>query len=205
MATTADRRKEDVALAIRAQAGDRPAMHELFRRQLLWIRKTIWGVLERRRREEDPDVFLGDAYAAFEQAIATYDPAKGSVSTHLYWSLRGKITRAIDDDQNIRIPPNARYGIKMKRVDYRRFNTVPLRESITARAGPAPEDRAETRDQCRALAATLGRMKPREREIVESRARGQTLAQIGERFGITQERVRTIAIEQTQKLRREFA
>jgi RNA polymerase primary sigma factor len=71
-----------------------------------------------------------------------------------------------------------------------------------------PTDELETRDLSRELERALAELKPKEREILRLRfgiggQEARTLEQIGDRYGLTRERIRQIEMKALGKLRRQ--
>jgi RNA polymerase sigma factor (sigma-70 family) len=137
---------------------------------------------------------LSDGNMSLMRAVEKFDYSRGNkFSTYAMWALMKNFARSIPDEKN------------------RRERFVTGNEEIFDDA----EDRRSDEKECLAAAeqATvkvnrlLEHLEPREREIIRLRAgldngdQGLTLEKIGEKLGITKERVRQLNVRAMKKLR----
>jgi RNA polymerase primary sigma factor len=137
---------------------------------------------------------LSDGNISLMRAVEKFDYSRGNkFSTYASWAIMKNFARSIPDEKN------------------RRERFVTGNEEIF----DAAEDRRTDETECLAAAeqasAKVNRLleylEPREREIIrlraglENGADGMTLEKIGERLGITKERVRQLNVRAMKKLR----
>lgn len=137
---------------------------------------------------------LSDGNISLMRAVEKFDYSRGNkFSTYASWAIMKNFARSIPDEKN------------------RRERFVTGNEEIF----DAAEDRRTDEKECLAAAeqATvkvnrlLEHLEPREREIIrlraglENGADGMTLEKIGEKLGITKERVRQLNVRAMKKLR----
>jgi RNA polymerase sigma factor (sigma-70 family) len=137
---------------------------------------------------------LSDGNISLMRAVEKFDYSRGNkFSTYASWAIMKNFARSIPDEKN------------------RRERFVTGNEEIF----DAAEDRRTDEKECIAAAEQasakvndlLESLEPREREIIRLRAgldnidQGLTLEKIGERLGITKERVRQLNVRAMKKLR----
>src|SRR5437016_4365652 len=137
---------------------------------------------------------LSDGNISLMRAVEKFDYSRGNkFSTYASWAIMKNFARSIPDEKN------------------RRERFVTGNEEVF----DAAEDRRTDENECLAAAAQasakvnrlLEYLEPREREIIRMRAglesgsEAMTLEKIGERLGITKERVRQLNVRAMKKLR----
>jgi len=137
---------------------------------------------------------LSDGNISLMRAVEKFDYSRGNkFSTYASWAIMKNFARSIPDEK------------------HRRERFVTGNEELF----DAAEDRRTDEAECLAAAAQatakvnrlLEYLEPREREIIrlraglENGADGMTLEKIGERLGITKERVRQLNVRAMKKLR----
>jgi RNA polymerase sigma factor (sigma-70 family) len=137
---------------------------------------------------------LSDGNISLMRAVEKFDFSRGNkFSTYASWAIMKNFARSIPDEKN------------------RRERFVTGNEEIF----DAAEDKRTQEQDCLAAAAQasakvnrlLEFLEPREREIIRMRAgldsgaEGMTLEKIGEKLGITKERVRQLNVRAMKKLR----
>jgi len=120
--------------------------------------------------------------------------------------------KAIADKLDVTVADVERMETHLSRPDQSLNATLGLEEStefqdLLADEGPNPEDLADSESSRRArsdsIKAALSRLNERERHIIESRfldERRITLAEIGEEYGVSKERIRQIESRALQKM-----
>jgi RNA polymerase primary sigma factor len=136
---------------------------------------------------------LSDGNMSLMRAVDKFDYARGNkFSTYASWAIMKNYARSIPEEKN------------------RRDRYVTGHEDIFESAADVRSDEAEQVNAAEQAARRVNRLleylDPREREIVRMRAgldqpAGMTLEQIGERLGITKERVRQLNVRIMKKLR----
>jgi RNA polymerase primary sigma factor len=137
---------------------------------------------------------LSDGNMSLMRAVEKFDYSRGNkFSTYASWAIMKNFARSIPDEKN------------------RRERFVTGNEEIF----DAAEDRRTDENECLAAAAQasakvnrlLDHLEPREREIIRMRSglddgsEAMTLEKIGEKLGITKERVRQLNVRAMKKLR----
>jgi len=137
---------------------------------------------------------LSDGNISLMRAVEKFDYSRGNkFSTYASWAIMKNFARSIPDEKN------------------RRERFVTGNEEVF----DAAEDKRSDEQECLAAAAhatakvnrLLEFLEPREREIIRMRAGldnngdGMTLEKIGEKLGITKERVRQLNVRAVKKLR----
>jgi RNA polymerase primary sigma factor len=137
---------------------------------------------------------LSDGNMSLMRAVEKFDYSRGNkFSTYASWAIMKNFARSIPDEKN------------------RRERFVTGNEEVF----DAAEDRRTDENECLAAAAQatakvnrlLDHLEPREREIIRMRSgldngsEAMTLEKIGEKLGITKERVRQLNVRAMKKLR----
>jgi RNA polymerase sigma factor (sigma-70 family) len=141
-------------------------------------------------------------------------------STYARWWIRKSVSRYIDHMGLIQIPDymcrpqnkdtTSFEKYKKQALDAKKViaiepgehgNKMVTQEGFLSRE-LQPDSIPEYLDDLNAANKLLDTLRPRERKIIELRSQGNVLKQIGEKLGITRERVRQIESEAKQKLRK---
>lgn len=133
-------------------------------------------------------------------ASQTYDPAKGSFASHVFWQCRGKIDEAKAHSAVIHIPRAARSDVsrgktsKFAAAAESAMKCETCVENLDDLAVAPTEDvEIEARDQWRKLENLLRRLPRRDQFIIHQRIlKGRTLRRIGDRLHVTYEGVRLL-------------
>lgn len=154
------------------------------------------------RRSYSFDDALADSYLGLLRAAELFDPAKGEFSTIAFWHMRQVMRRAARRDRLVpmpeyrflegAVPPPVRTGygaMTGSRVGDRE------RGAADALADTPEPDRgdAEHREReaaCEEFRAAVALLPEPYRVVLEMRAAGKTLAEVGDALGITREAVR---------------
>lgn len=137
---------------------------------------------------------LSDGNMSLIRAVEKFDYSRGfKFSTYASWALMKNFARSIPDDRN------------------RRERYVTGQDELLDLSADIRSDEQEIlsrqRSQAESIQKLLKHLDPRERQIVtlraglENQARALTLEEIGQRFGITKERVRQLHARSMKKLR----
>lgn len=152
----------------------------------------------------------GEALLAVVEAAGTYDPVKGAPSTHAWWRVRGRLTRA---------RKKARAWWRLARRTHATAGppSVTTFSVLGARTGRRPQDlaayarRAEdpdaALDAAEAVAAVLRVMpNPRHREVLRLvLGEGWTHVEVAARWGVTKTRVGQVLAAAVAEFRRRAA
>jgi RNA polymerase sigma-70 factor (ECF subfamily) len=151
----------DEALPALVARGDEQALAALYDR----FGRVAYGVAFRVLRDQAlAQDAVQDAFLAAWRTAASFDPARGKVST---WLLTLVHRRAVD---------------VVRREDRRRAG--PLDDAPVA-SGDATDERAEVREQRRAVQAALAQLAPEQREALElAYYGGLTQSELAERLGV---------------------
>jgi RNA polymerase primary sigma factor len=136
---------------------------------------------------------LSDGNVSLMRAVEKFDFSRGNkFSTYASWAIIKNYARSIPDEKNRR----ERYQTGNEDV----FDAAPDRRSDEGEIVAAAEQASHKVNRL------LEYLDPREREIIRLRAgldcsEGMTLEKIGEKLGITKERVRQLNVRAMKKLR----
>lgn len=170
--------EEEINLAKKIERGDREAKDKLVQANLklvVWVAKTIVRNKTRNKKQplnkglvyKLPDL-IQEGNKGLIKAAEKFDWRKGNrFSTYAVWWIKQAILRAIDKEQkNISFP------------------------SVEPEKGLLELEKKFEIDQVTSNIYNL--LTPRQREVLSMRLEGYTLQEIGQKFGITRERVRQI-------------
>lgn len=138
---------------------------------------------------------VSDGNMSLIRAIEKFDYTKGNkFSTYATWAIMKNFARSIPAEH--------------KRLDRFRTGKDEVFQHSTEYRGSQFEEEVVNRNQNRVLMDILGQLDPRERDIVMFRyGLGEvdeplTLEQVGQRFGVTKERIRQLESRALRKLRK---
>lgn len=130
---------------------------------------------------EELDDYVQDVVLLALNLRDKYDPARARFSTFI-----GKCCYWVRQKRGRKIQPKCRQVV-----------THALTEGVAVRLGYNDPDPAL--DHHDAVAAAQWLLTPRETAVAQMRAQGLTLQQIGDRLGLTKERIRQIELRVSQK------
>jgi len=173
---------------------------------------------------------IASAVLSILQGLRTYDPNRGAVTTHLgRWAWKGMLEAVGEHSGAVHVPRRLRQFVNRERrgdldpatmkpklreryeqaklmLGTVQADDIPLAE---ATAESEAESEIEADESARRIRAALERLPPRTRTVIELRfglgtvqAEKLTLAQCGERIGLTHEMVRRIEREGLATIRR---
>jgi len=138
---------------------------------------------------------VSDGNMSLIRAIEKFDYTKGNkFSTYATWAIMKNFARSIPAEH--------------KRLDRFRTGKEEVFQHSTEYRGSQFEEEVTNRSQNRVLMDILGQLDPRERDIVMFRYglgdvdEPLTLEQVGQRFGVTKERIRQLESRALRKLRK---
>jgi len=204
-------RDEEHALAVRARGGDAPARQALVNHHLSLVSRVV----RRLHRGAAPlDDLLQEGTVGLLRAAERFDPDAGvRFMTYAVWWIRAyaaKYSREARSSVRPRSGEVARHDLSLD-APAGTAEDEPWLHRLEDEA-PGPEERsvaAERRARVReALRRLHARLDPVARDIVHHRLEHSspaTLQQIGERWGMSRERVRQIEVKTKQLLHRHLA
>lgn len=162
------------------------------------------------------DDLVQEGRLALLHAAEKYDPAKGTFATYAVFWLRAGIGRFVADNvRTVRVPvyrngqktrhEHPIFAVRIERTQPGYDEPVNLLDAMHERFDDSEtaEESAEAKGMKAVLAqAMLTRLDPRERIVIIGRFWQELgLREIGEKLGLTRERVRQIEAQAIQKLR----
>ena len=199
---------EERALALSAKAGDATARARLATANL----RLVVSIAKHYRSAQTPfEDLIQEGNKGLLKALDRYQPALGyRFSTYATWWITSQILDAIGNaTRGVRIPAH-RLGEVAAPESMSFESNVSMVESLMLAhdtAAPATEAQLHTRVLAQEVRAVLTELTEREREVIESRFGldghdSRSLEWLGQRLGITRERVRQIEARALQKLQR---
>ncbi len=209
-------RQEERALAGRFATADEAleAREQLILSCLPWafkISKRYWN-----RSLPTEDIAQYAMWGIIE-AVETFDPARGRLTTWASWHVRKRIKHGIANDAYaVRLPQNVFY-------DGKRTSAACREKADTVRKGvrcidvlDQGEDEALQYEDSTAVDAdeadwvrsrreqverAMGSLDERQQEVIRLRYQGMTLRAVGKELGVSRERVRQVQVVAMEKLR----
>ena len=176
-----------------------------------------------------PDV-VSEAYVGLLRALGRFDPRRGyKFSTYCTWWVKHTIRRWVQDHgRTIRVPSHLQSTKRRASIDTSTWagsnqhvrlgafdasldaparvgedGGVTLLGDVIPCGGPTPEEAAVESSTVSVLRRVVEELAPRERAIVRGRFfEDLTLEELGERFGISRERVRQIQAKVLRELKK---
>jgi len=210
-------REEELALALRAREGDATALDQLVCANLRFVVSV--AKTYQHRGVSLPDL-INEGNLGLLRAAERFDETKGvKLITYAVWWIRQAMIQAIaDQGDTVRIPLGRTGEVRQeRRVRSVSIDTPPESgtdinplELMADETSPAPDAQILESEQVESLAALISTLNPRQATILRSHygidgGEPMTLEQIGERLGITRERVRQIESRALFQLRRAAA
>ncbi len=202
----------EVALAQRAAAGDVEARNEIIVSMLPWIYTHAYKF--QATTGLNPDDLAQAAVLKIIQGFHSYNPARGlKPITYFGKCILHAMVAEICTDRTIRKPTSADTGEETKAAGEKTRWVLSLQMPLPGTEHkelgdtiPNAQDRdagdgADVRADVKLMRLAIAKLDRRMREVLESRLRGEKLKQIGERLGITRERVRQIENDAKEKIR----
>lgn len=212
---------ENRELIRRAQAGDADARDECVRRNA----PLVTAILKRTNaRYADWDDLFQEGLIGLDTAVMRFDLTRGTrLSTVADYWMRQKMQRwRMERQHAIRVPrrrqaecrgpasdgepddvSRARAAmLPMSSLDAKTGDGLSFADTLEARPEHSPR---ETAEDLRRMWDAIDKLGPRERGILVDRCLlGKTLEEIGDKLGVTKERVRQIQLTATRRLAVEF-
>ncbi len=202
-------REEEYELAGRARKGDERARDHLARSNLPFVVSVARKFSHRGARLDD---LVQEGNVGLMKAIEHFDPKKQvRFATYAVWWIRAYITRYLKDNRSqVKGGEHERQGM----TDFSLDVTLDEEGDITfldrlEEPGPGPQDLFISREQNGEVAAAL--LKVRKRigdlgwDILQERLtqdKPRTLEEIGQRWGVSRERVRQVELRTKSFLQR---
>lgn len=169
-------REEELALIRRAQAGDVGARNALVVRHLRWIN----ALARRRLGPADEDDLVAVGCEAMTIAIARFDPERGvRLTTYARAWLRQRLSRYAAGERQA-------WALSLDAAGDE-LDAPTLHDRVDDKDAATVDELAEVPHMRRRLAATLPRLRPRDRRLLEARARGATLDVLAAEIGLTRQ------------------
>jgi RNA polymerase sigma factor (sigma-70 family) len=174
----------------------------------------VKAIAERYRRRSNGRADFDDLYQAgmlgLIHAARRFEPARGlKFSTYASYCIKGYVVKELKQAVDvIRIPDGVRGEERARLRELLSPKHLPRDPRAAFLDAPGDvEDRlavrrgeqAEARERVEAL---LRHVDPRQREVIERRAHGETLTEIGEDFGVCRERVRQLESKAHGRMRK---
>ena len=208
--------KEEVELCVRMKNGDLKAREILFKSVALWAIKVAIGIARYRYGsnvgQETIDDTIQAGLCGVLEGLKRFDHTRGlRVCTYVTYWVRRECFSAIWDNRTIRIPKGLRNKMSdnpgMKRVfslDTTEIDKFGEHKSFEHRELYTEDKGFEMVDQddfFRFIVGEMDKLSDREKDILMSRSKGVTLRKIGEKYGLSRERIRQIQNNALQTLR----
>lgn len=184
-----------------AQAGDEAAWETLYRRHA----GARWTQIVRMRRLSgiDHDALESELNLAFVRSVRNFDPDRGiKFITYLWYALR-RATHQPLTCSPIRVHHSALH--RFPEAAQRALNRISLHgDDGSLLTDPAAEQQLPDLDdqfERHLLRRGLARLPLRERHVLKSRLKGESLQKIADRMQVTKERIRQIETRATDRLR----
>lgn len=146
----------------------------------------------------DHDIY-GEAMLGLVLAAKTYDPSQKSFATWAQYKIRGQIDNYIEKESKYRSRSVSLESLINGSESDTRVAVYP--EGLTSQqisdfrnrvCGAVASGESEVSHEMQEIYEALDHIGGREIEVIDLRMKGQTLAEIGERIGLSRERVRQI-------------
>lgn len=199
---------EEKALALKAKAGDAHARDELARRNL----RLVVSIAKHYRSASTPFMdLIQEGNKGLLRALDRFEPQLGyRFSTYATWWIKSHVMDAIGNaTRGLRIPAH-RLG-EVGPIDSLSFeNNVSMVEAMMAETNscvPAAETTVHGRMLSESVRDVMTELNDREQQVITARfgldgQEARSLEWLGQRLGITRERVRQIEARALQKLQR---
>jgi RNA polymerase sigma factor (sigma-70 family) len=200
-------RDQERKLIRQAQRGSLEARNDLLMHYLPLIRR--WCQEINCRGYDYLDDLLGEGILGFWEAVERFDLSMGTrLSTYASFWVKQSARRAMRSDMIIRAPQHAFARERLRPAAEAATQTVSLdsldHSTYNAAISCPPPD-AETVDSVRWLQQALKglwKWRPAAYQVLKWRLRNETLKAIGERMGLSRERIRQIEFEAIRFLRK---
>ncbi len=202
----------EVALAQRAAVGDVEARNEIIVSMLPWIYTHAYKF--QITTGLNPDDLAQAAVLRIIQSFHGYDPARGAKPiTYFGKAILHAMSEELCTDRTIRKPTSADTAPHTKEAGEKTRWVLSLQmpipgtdheelgDTIADAQIIEAGDVADLRADVKLIRVALRTLEPRQQEVVESRMRGEKLKTIGERLGVTRERIRQIENDAKEKIR----
>ena len=147
-----------------------------------FIKNMAWRYIK--YHPNDHDDIIQECQIAFMKSLATHDPDKGAIATHARWFIRSHMAEYL---RKLKKQPKATVNI---------FDTnIP---------DPSQDiDATDTQYIRTHLSNAMAGLSERDKDIILSKyLMDQTLQEIGDRYGISRERVRQVLVRATERVRK---
>ena len=207
---------EEVELARRRDAGDGEALDRLIVANLRWAVRV--ATRHRHVHGGDQDDLEQAAIGGLMRAARKFDPDRGvRFSTYATWWIRQALARHAGEARLIHVPENPQARASEEAARARAIASIDepnehgsTPSELLADRGEAPEEAMRREEAAGVLAAAVRRLGPRDAEVLRRRyglqgGEPETLKEVGDRLGLTRERVRQIEKRARERLARLLA
>src|SRR5262245_1037378 len=203
-------REQEISLGERAAAGDRESLDELVLSNLRFVVQIATEYINRGLPLDD---MINEGNIGLVRAAARYDHRKGvKFITYATWWIRKTILKALEDHEStVRVPAYQRakgFHPRIISLDDHRpgWDEVRLSDDLADEHRLSPEQEILVAEEVACVRARYSFLTEKERVVIMGRSglpdgAVQTLDEIGERLGLSRERVRQIEMAARRKLR----
>lgn len=186
-------------LVRRAQAGDLSARDELLEQ----FTPLMWRFAQRARTPQiEADELFQHCYLSFDKCVRLFDLKRDTpvrFITYLYTAISRNLKRSAVVTPLVCIP--AGHASRVFSLEAAAEGDTSILSRLACRSAAKDVQWSEHRDEWRLVRRAINGLAPREKRIVKMRLKSLTLQDIGDRLGVTKERVRQLETRALKKIR----
>lgn len=191
-------RDEQAALHVRAKAGDTDAMQQLTLSVLPWAIKIAAKYKSRNGRIEPMGELVSWGMPGLMEAVEKWEPARAALTTFMYRPVLQSIAEAARTTEHAVSPPRNKaktpklvHKAQRASVDHCDLEVV----GHVCDRGDSPVTAAERAETIARYRAARDALPGRLRQIIVAREQGDTYKMIGDRVGLSRERIRQLVVK----------